>query len=106
MSKKKKVTLPSGSFYEMQGKIVNLIKMLESVLEEVPAEHKDEATIEMDVCESYGDYEVEVNMYYHRPETLVETLEREEEEKSHKDIREKAEKDMLKKLLDKYGEDV
>lgn len=57
-------------------KVVDMIKWLEGFLEQVPAEHRAEAEIDIHSVSQYGDPAATVCVSYRRPETSEEIADR------------------------------
>jgi len=80
------------------------IEFFQDLLEKVPVEFKDSAEISIEAVEDYGDIEMNVQVYYIRPETNKEYDIRIKDQQNRIAFREKADKLTLKRLQEKYPE--
>ncbi len=87
----------------MPKKLVDLIPWVEKYLELIPEEYRDSAAFEpLSFRESHRDYWLNVKVYFHRPETDEEMEERLAEEEAQRLEQQRAERQMLEELKEKF----
>ncbi len=82
---------------------VEFVKWFQAKLDLIPAEYRNMAFIDLASHTSYDSSEIEIDIYYGRPETAEEIVKREHRiqlQKEHERINELA---LLEKLKKKYG---
>jgi hypothetical protein len=89
--------------YSITGTVETVIVYLQTLLSEIPEECRKSATIDVSAYDDYGSSTWEVECYYMRPETEEEQSQRVNKEKALKARQEFHEKEMLRKLQEKYG---
>jgi hypothetical protein len=89
----------------MPKKLVDLIPWVQKYLELVPEEYRASATFEIvSFRDSRRDYGLNVKVYYHRPETDEEMEARLAAEEAQKLEQQRAERQMLEDLKEKYSD--
>lgn len=82
---------------------VEFIKWFQGKLDLIPEEYRNVASIDLETHTSYDSSEIEIDIYYDRPETAQEAAARKHKiqlQKEHERINELA---LLEKLKKKYG---
>jgi len=89
----------------MPKKLVDLIPWVEKYLALVPEEYRESAAFEtVSFRDSQRDYWLNVKVHFHRPETDKEMEARLEEEEAQKREQQRAEKQMLEELKEKFSD--
>jgi len=89
----------------MPKKLVDLIPWVEKYLGLVPEEYRDSAAIEtVSFRDSPRDYWLNVKVHFHRPETDEEMKARLADEEAQKLEQQRAERQMLEDLKEKYSD--
>jgi len=89
----------------MPKKLVDLIPWVEKYLELVPEEYRDSAAFEtVSFRDSSRDYWLNVKVHFHRPETDEEMEARLADEEAQKLEQQKAERQMLEDLKEKFSD--
>ena len=104
----KQITVFNAEEYDSQKdwpskNAVEFVKWFQGKLDLIPAEYHNVAFIDLDSHTSYDSSEIEIDIYYDRPETAEEIATREHKiqmQKEHERINELA---LLEKLKKKYG---
>ena len=71
-------------------------------LDKIPQEYREKAVVSKIVEDGYDGHEVQIEIYYSRPETDEEYTERLMEYEISKQMKEQKEKETLKRLKEKY----
>jgi hypothetical protein len=87
------------------GKIPEIKKKLDVLAARAP-EYADEITIELEAFEYYGSYTISLDAYYYREENDEERKARLADAKTYRDNERKRDLDMLRKLKEKYPDEV
>ena len=89
----------------MPKKLVDLIPWAEKYIGLVPEEYRDSAAFEtVSLRDSRKDYWLNVNIHYHRPETDEEMKERLADEEAQKLEQQRAERQMLEELKERFND--
>jgi len=89
----------------MPKKLVDLIPWVEKYLGLVPEEYRDSAAFEtVSFRDSHRDYWLNVKVHFHRPETDEEMKARLADEEAQKLEQQRAERQMLEDLKEKYSD--
>ena len=89
----------------MPKKLVDLIPWVEKYLALVPEEYRDNATFEtVSFRDSHKNYWLNVKVHFHRPETDEEMEARLSDEEAQKLEQQRAERQMLEDLKEKYSD--
>jgi hypothetical protein len=89
----------------MPKRLVNLVPWIEKYLELVPEEYRDSATFEtVSFRDSRRDYWLNVKVYFQRPETDEEMRARLADEDVQKLEQQRAERQMLEDLKEKFND--
>ena len=89
----------------MPKKLVDLIPWTEKYLKLVPEEYRDSATLEtVSFRDSRRDYWLNVKVHFHRPETDEEMKARLADEEAQKLEQQRAERQMLEDLKEKFSD--
>ena len=103
-----KITVFNAEEYDSQkdwptSNAVEFVKWFQGKLDLIPEEYRNVASIDLESHASYDSSEIEIDIYYNRPETAEETSAREHKiqvQKEHERVNEIA---LLEKLKKKYG---
>ena len=82
----------------------NFIERMNDLLDEIPEEYREKSEIEITTCSSYGDYIVDMSVYFDRPETDEERGERLAHEAATKELNLLRERELFEALKLKYGD--
>jgi predicted GTPase len=97
-----KITI-DHNLYHYSG-LKDYIHKLKDILEEIPVEYQNEAIIDIENYEEYGNWYLTTSIYYLRKKTPLEKRKQHAQEIRDTKEKELKEKKQFKRLLKKYGE--